>query len=380
MHFHHKEHEKKEVEFPTTIAAILEKILQVDPVKYAKTRNHVDGDVTYLSPYISRGVITPKQVLETVLAKGYKPYEIEKFIQELAWREYYQRVWQAKGNDIWSDLKQDQPDIAHRSMIANLQEAKTRIDAIDQHIKLLYENGYMHNHIRMYVAALACNVGRAHWLQPATWLYYHLLDGDAASNNCSWQWVASSFSSKKYYFDQENVNRFTGSKQHKSYMNIPYEEMPDMDIPESLRETCTLDLKTILPKTDFPILDTNLPTLIYNSYNLDPQWRKDIEANRVLLLEPSHFKDYPISENVLQFIIDLSKNIDGIQIFVGELSDIRNAYPVYNNGDIIFKEHPVFKHYKGVQDEREWMFPQVTGFHNSFFAYWKKCEKILKQN
>jgi deoxyribodipyrimidine photo-lyase len=139
-------------------------------------------------------------------------------------------------------------------------------------------------------------------------------------------------------------------------------------------------LKTILPKTDFPNLDTNLPTLIYNSYNVDPQWRKNIEANRVLLLEPSHFKDYPISENVLQFIIDLSKNIDGIQIFVGELSDIRNAYPVYNNGDIIFKEHPVFKHYKGVQDEREWMFPQVTGFHNSFFAYWKKCEKFLKQN
>jgi deoxyribodipyrimidine photo-lyase len=375
MHFHHKEHEKKEVEFPTTFAAILEKILKVDPVKYAKTRNHVDGDVTYLSPYISRGIITPKQVLETVLAKGYKPYQIEKFIQELAWREYYQRVWQAKGNDIWKDLKQDQPDVAHRNMITNLQDAKTRIDAIDQHIKLLYENGYMHNHIRMYVAALACNVGRAHWLQPATWLYYNLLDGDAASNNCSWQWVASSFSSKKYYFDQENVNRFTGSTQRKSYMNIAYEEMPYMDIPESLTETFKLDLKTILPKTEPLQIKEVVPTIIYNSYNLDCQWRKNENANRVLLLEPSHFKDYPVSEKVLQFIIDLSKNIEGIQVFVGEFWELQQAS---KNTTFIFKEHPLFRHYKGVQDEREWLFPQVTGFHNSFFSYWKKCEKYLK--
>jgi deoxyribodipyrimidine photo-lyase len=375
MHFHHKEHEKKEVEFPTDFVAIVEKILKVDPVKYAKTRNHLDGDVTYLSPYISRGIISPKQVLETVLAKGYKPYQIEKFIQELAWREYYQRVWQAKGNDIWNDLKQDQPDVVHRNMITNLQDAKTRIDAIDQHIKLLYENGYMHNHIRMYVAALACNVGRAHWLQPATWLYYNLLDGDAASNNCSWQWVASSFSSKKYYFDQENVNRFTGSTQRKSYMNIAYEEMPYREIPESLTETFKLDLKTILPKTEPLQIKEDAPTIIYNSYNIDCQWRINESANRVLLLEPSHFKDYPVSEKVLQFIIDLSKNIEGIQIFVGEFWELQQAS---NNTTFIFKEHPLFNHYKGVQDERDWMFPQVTGFHNSFFSYWKKCEKYLK--
>jgi len=31
----------------------------------------------------------------------------------------------------------------------------------------------------------------------------HLLDGDAASNVCSWQWVAGTFSSKKYFCNQE---------------------------------------------------------------------------------------------------------------------------------------------------------------------------------
>lgn len=66
----------------------------VNPVQYAKTRNFIDGAVTYLSPYISRGVISVKQVMETVFQKGYKSYQIEKFLQELAWREYFQRVWQ----------------------------------------------------------------------------------------------------------------------------------------------------------------------------------------------------------------------------------------------------------------------------------------------
>lgn len=41
-------------DFPLTLEHIDECIDQIDPVKYGKTRNYIDGDVTYLSPYISR--------------------------------------------------------------------------------------------------------------------------------------------------------------------------------------------------------------------------------------------------------------------------------------------------------------------------------------
>jgi deoxyribodipyrimidine photolyase len=37
----------------------------------------------------------------------------------------------------------------------------------------------------------------------------HLLDGDPASNNLSWQWVASTFSGKPYLFNRENLERYT---------------------------------------------------------------------------------------------------------------------------------------------------------------------------
>ena len=186
--------------FSTGYQEILQRVQNINPVQYAKTRNFVNGAVTYLSPYISRGAISVKQVMETVLHKGYKPYQIEKFLQELAWREYYQRVWQYAGDDIWKDIKQPQQDVLHHQMITAVDEAATGIEAIDKSIENLYNSGYMHNHVRMYTASLVCNMAKAHWLQPSQWMYYHLLDGDIASNNCSWQWVAAAFASKKILF------------------------------------------------------------------------------------------------------------------------------------------------------------------------------------
>ena len=37
----------------------------------------------------------------------------------------------------------------------------------------------------------------------------YLLDGDPASNNLAWQWVASTFSHKPYIFNRENLERFS---------------------------------------------------------------------------------------------------------------------------------------------------------------------------
>jgi len=367
--------------FPTDYKSIIERMNHIDPLQYSKTRNFINGAVTYLSPYISRGIISVKQVMETVLQKGYKPYQIEKFLQELAWREYYQRIWQHKQDDIWKDIKQPQPEVLHHQMIEAIELAATGIEVIDEQIKKLYISGYMHNHIRMYTASMVCNMAKAHWLEPSKWMYYHLLDGDIASNNCSWQWVAAAFASKKYYFNQENINKYSFSKQQNTFIDKSYEAIVAMLIPDNLKTTSNLLLQTKLPVTETPSININKPTLIYNTYNLDLLWRKDEDANRLLLFEPSHFEKYPVSEKVIQFAIDLSKNIHGIKIYTGEIADIIDIYKnsSINGGEIIFsKEHPAFTHYPGKKDSREWMFPEVSGYYNSFFSYWKKCEKLMK--
>lgn len=360
--------------FPTSYQAILDVIDAVDPVAYSRYRNHVDGPVTYLSPYISRGVISTKQVLNALLEKGYTLKQSGKLIQEMAWREYFQRVWQSLEDDIFRDIRSRYTGIRHAQVPKAVLDASTGIEAIDQGIKDLYQYGYMHNHLRMYTASITCVTAKAHWLNPSKWMYYHLLDGDLASNSCSWQWVAGSFSSKQYYCNQENINKYCGTNQKNTFLDKEYHELPLLETPAVLTEAGTFNPVTILPATQAPQLNHELPLLLYNSYNLDPNWRKDIKANRILLLEPSHFREYPVSEKVIRFIIALAENIEGIQVFTGELADLPELqkFPA-----VYSKEHPAFPHYPGIKDERDWLFPGIQGVHSSFFSYWKKSEREL---
>ncbi len=70
--------------FPTETKKIYQRIQQIDPVQYARSRNFSDGAVTHLSPYISRGVISTKQVFEHLLALDLPWHGIEKLVQELS--------------------------------------------------------------------------------------------------------------------------------------------------------------------------------------------------------------------------------------------------------------------------------------------------------
>lgn len=360
-------------EFTTDLASVLERVESIDPIRYARTRNFIDGDVTYLSPYISRGMISTKYVLERTLARGFDPRMIEKFIQELAWREFYQRTWKVKEEMIDRDLRHPQERVANSQIAASIVNAETGIEAIDSAIDGLYKTGYIHNHIRMYIAAIACNVARSHWHTPARWLYYHLIDGDWASNALSWQWVSGTASNKKYYANQENINRYCYTRQSGTFLDVDYADFESMNIPSELSGTILLTLRTELPEPTGLVVTPNIPTLIYNSYNLDPNWHTNLAANRILLLEPSHFLRYPVSPNVLDFILEVGRNIDGVQVFVGEFADLIRDHALT---DIRYKEHPLSKHYVGIEDSRDWMF-DVPGYFSSFFSFWKKCERQI---
>lgn len=361
--------------FPTDYPSILKRVEEIDPEKYGWSRNYIDGAVTRLSPYISRGVISTKTVFDSLMNRGYDPPRIQKFIQELAWRDYWQQVWISKGNAIDQDLKHEQPDVENHEIPERLIEAKTGIKAIDEAILDFYETGYLHNHIRMYVAAIACNMGKSHWLVPARWMYYHLLDADWASNALSWQWVAGANSNKKYVANQENINKYCHSQQHGTFLDIAYEDFATMTLPNELKSTTIPALKTPLPHQAEIQVDNTRPTLVYNIYNLDPIWKADLDANRILLLSPTHFAKYPVSQKVIDFIIGLSANIEGCQVAVSEFDELVENYDL---GEVYFKEHPTNLDYQGTQDERDWMF-SVKGYYPSFFAFWKKCKKELSQ-
>jgi deoxyribodipyrimidine photo-lyase len=359
--------------FPTDLPSIEARLQEIDPVRYHSSRNYADGAVTYLSPYISRGVLSTRQVYDYIKRLELGWGHIEKLVQELAWRDYWQQVWIAKGDAIFDDLKHPQAPVKHHQTPKAVLDATTGIEAVDQAIERFYQTGYMHNHMRMYVAAICCNIGQAHWLNPAKWLYAHLLDGDLASNHLSWQWVAGSNANKKYYANQENINRYFHSTQQGTFLDVPYEAFDEMEVPKILQATDAFDLHTNLPDTPAPVLDPTKITLVYNYYNLDPYWHADEDVQRVLLLEPSFFKAYPVSKHCLDFALALSGNMENITLFCGEFSDLE---ALTSREKLVFKEHPTNRHYRGTEEPRTWM-SSVTGYYPSFFAFWKKCRKEL---
>jgi deoxyribodipyrimidine photo-lyase len=358
----------------TSYKDIIEKLESIRPIEYGKNRNFIDGSVTRLSPYISRGVISTKQVYQFLKTKDYPYKKIEKFIQELAWRDYWQQIWIEKGTLIDNDFKKKQEHVKHHGIPKSIVEGNTSIEAIDKAINDFYNSGYLHNHLRMYIASIACNIGKSHWKKPAQWMYYHLLDGDWASNSLSWQWVAGSNSNKLYYANQDNINTYCRTNQKNTFLDVEYHQFPNLEIPQTLHILDELELTTPLPKmTSEIMIDESKPTLIYNFYNLDPLWKSDIDANRILLIEPSIFEAYPVSKKSIDFMMDLSKNIDHIQYYVGEFDDFK---VITKKSSIYFKEHPLNR-YSGNEEKRDCMF-DVNGYYPSFFKFWNKCKKYIK--
>lgn len=184
--------------------------------RYARTRNHVNGAVSRLSAYLRHGVLSLSEVRQAALERAKDGDNPEKFINELAWRDYWQRVYAQVGDGVWEDrepYKTGYPSHEYRpDLPEDIADSETGLRCMDAFIEDLRTTGYLHNHQRMWLAAYVVHWRRVRWQAGARWFLQHLLDGDPASNNLSWQWVASTFSHKPYFFNRENLERFTGGR------------------------------------------------------------------------------------------------------------------------------------------------------------------------
>ncbi len=207
---------------------------KIDPVAYGHSRNFGDGKITRLSAYIHHGILSLNEVRNYALSKSSQPEEITKFIQELAWRDFWQRVLAANPDWAWNDIEPYKTGFKAEqyaeTMPDDIVNAKTGVACIDAFIKELMETGYVHNHARMYMASYVVHFRRVKWQAGARWFLHHLLDGDLASNNFSWQWVASTFSNKPYIFNLENVHKYFAnlvdtSAQANKVLDASYEKL-----------------------------------------------------------------------------------------------------------------------------------------------------------
>ncbi|MGC9163302.1 MAG: FAD-binding domain-containing protein [Thiomonas sp.] len=199
---------------PTREAA-LARLAAVRPAAYARTRNHLLGAVTRLSPYLTHGLLGLDETVAALRARHALPLE-HKLVQELGWRAYFQHSARHLGGAILQSLHAGVlPDAAYaRKLPDDLRQACTGVPAVDQAVRALYATGHVHNHARMWLASYTVHLRKVHWRVGADWMIAHLLDGDLASNHLSWQWVAGTGSSKPYLFNADNVARFAPPDWH----------------------------------------------------------------------------------------------------------------------------------------------------------------------
>jgi deoxyribodipyrimidine photo-lyase len=160
---------------------------------YGRARNMLDTDGTSrLSPYLRFGLVSPGQVAAAAGRDG-RSSGRETFVSELLWRDFYAYVLYHRPQSAWAHMRpefadfqfQDDPDA-----VADWRQGRTGYPLVDAGMRQLTGQGWVHNRARMVVASFLTKHLLADWRDGARFFLRHLMDGDLASNNGGWQWVA----------------------------------------------------------------------------------------------------------------------------------------------------------------------------------------------
>ncbi len=192
----------------------LRRLQTYDPAAYGRTRNHLSGTVSHLSPYLRHGMLSAVELREHLKARfPNDPARLEEFLRQLAWRDFFEKVLAWHGRGLDDDLEEPKHPVARSArMPLDVVKGDTGLPCVDGMLHELFESGYLHNHARLWFAAYLCHFRGVRWQEGATLFRQHLYDGDVASNSCSWQWVEGTFASKPYFMNKENVATFSGGK------------------------------------------------------------------------------------------------------------------------------------------------------------------------
>jgi deoxyribodipyrimidine photo-lyase len=183
---------------------------------YAAERNHDRGpddrgNVSGLSPWIRRRLVLEEEAIAAALG-AHGAARAEKFVEEVAWRGYF-KGWLERRPSVWADYRAALPGLRGRFDARPAEEGRTGIAPFDAWARELVATGYLHNHARMWFASIWIFTLRLPWELGADFFLRHLLDGDPASNTCSWRWVAGLHTpGKTYAARSSNIARFTDGR------------------------------------------------------------------------------------------------------------------------------------------------------------------------
>ena len=333
--------------FEPTHQAALSRLAAIKPASYARSRNMLDGAVTGLSPYFTHGLLNMPDAARNVSGRHALGFD-DKLVFEFGWREFFQHVWghQKNPDAILQDMH-GAPAWHGRyadTLPADIREGRTGVPAIDNAVRILYSTGYLHNHMRMWLASYVVHLRKVHWRAGADWLYGHLVDGDLPSNHLSWQWVAGTFSSKPYLFNAENVMKFAPASARSAWdcsgtiIDQSYEALDDFarnragvgpepgsheKVEEPLLSDHSYDANRDLAQVNRA--QAAIKNIANKKLELVHPWslsqRADDNTLRIGVVHLPAHSDWPWSEKRWRFVLDAMARVTD-EIWMGDLAQL----------------------------------------------------------
>ena len=326
--------------FEASRAKAIEKLnhfMENNLTDYSKLRNFDLGpedrsNVSCLSPYITHGIISEKEIINKSLNK-FSFAKNEKFIQEVLWRTYW-KGWLELRPNVWNDylieLKKIKEELKDNKEYLNAIEGKTNIECFNVWVNELKENNYLHNHTRMWFASIWIFTLELPWQLGAEFFMQHLYDGDAASNTLGWRWVAGIQTQGKHYLASEwNIKKFTNNR----FQNIKLNE--NAPPKNSERSYSVINQEFSNPQD---IKEKNL-IIFENNLSFEiTDFNKNFFKKIYIVSNKNENRSIKLSERLVKFKSLLvedqkqrlkDKKIDSEVININEINNIENCYGLY---------------------------------------------------
>jgi deoxyribodipyrimidine photo-lyase len=186
------------------------RFLDEDLQGYGTDRNRPDLDTTSrMSVHLKYGEIHPRTMLADLVEHDlWGGADVDRYVTELCWREFYADVLWHRPDSAWHDWSDSlsgmsYADPADEDVAADIEawrQGRTGFPIVDAGMRQLLGEGWMHNRLRMVTASFLVKDLHVWWPVGARHFLTLLLDGDIASNNHGWQWVAGTGTDASPYF------------------------------------------------------------------------------------------------------------------------------------------------------------------------------------
>jgi deoxyribodipyrimidine photo-lyase len=166
--------------------------------EYHLIHNDLAGDATSrLSPYLHFGCFSP---VELVYRSRSSTDGCAAFIRQVAWRDFYAQVLAARPAAAREDYRGRNGGWRNSpAMFDTCRRGRTGYPIVDAGMRQLEAEGWMHNRARLITGSFLTKTLQLDWRLGAAHFMSLLVDGDVASNQLNWQWVAGTGTDARPY-------------------------------------------------------------------------------------------------------------------------------------------------------------------------------------